>query len=128
MYVHELRAGDVDPKATPAILTETTAVACVDGNNGHGMVVGRYCMELAIRKAAEVGVGWVVARSSNHFGITGYYAMMAADHGMIGLSFTRPGGWMLPANLLQTLQRFLTVGRYSPSVEARRQLVTRAMV
>jgi LDH2 family malate/lactate/ureidoglycolate dehydrogenase len=96
MYVHELRAGDVDPKATPTILTETTAVACVNGNNGHGMVVGRYCMELAIRKAAEVGVGWVVARSSNHFGITGYYAMMAADQGMIGLSFTNTSPLVVP--------------------------------
>ena len=57
MYVHELRAGDVDPGATPAILTETTAVACVDGNNGHGMVVGRFCMEIGGHKADGVSKG-----------------------------------------------------------------------
>ena len=27
-----------------------------------GAVVGKYCMELAIKKAKDVGIGWVVAK------------------------------------------------------------------
>lgn len=45
-------------------------------------------MELAIKKAKECGVAWVVARNSNHYGIAGWYAMMASEQGMIGMSMT----------------------------------------
>ena len=51
-------------------------------------VVGKFAMEIAIQKAKETGVGWVVARNSNHYGIAGFYAMMASDIGMIGMSMT----------------------------------------
>ena len=43
----------------------------MDGRDGLGGVVAEFSMELAIRKAREVGVGWVTARNSNHFGIAG---------------------------------------------------------
>jgi hypothetical protein len=35
----------------------------VDGNNGLGAVVGLYSMDLAIKKAKEVGIGMVVAKA-----------------------------------------------------------------
>jgi hypothetical protein len=88
MYVGEINKGEVDPQIRPEIITETPAIACVNGRNGLGMVVGRYSMELAIKKAKGMGVGWVVARGSNHYGIAGYYAMMAAEQGLVGMSFT----------------------------------------
>ena len=34
----------------------------MDGNNLLGPVVGNFCIDLAIRKAKEAGIGWVVAR------------------------------------------------------------------
>jgi LDH2 family malate/lactate/ureidoglycolate dehydrogenase len=40
-------------------------------------------MQLAITKAKQSGVGWVVAQHSNHYGIAGYYAMMAAEQGLL---------------------------------------------
>lgn len=88
MYVGEIKKGEVEPRIEPEIINETPAIACVDGRNGLGMVVGRYCMELAIKKAREMGIGWVVARGSNHYGIAGYYAMMALKEGMVGMSYT----------------------------------------
>lgn len=62
-------------------MQERGATAWVDGNNLLGPVVGNFCMDLAIKKAKEVGVGWVVAKGSNHYGIAGFYALraMAAD-------------------------------------------------
>ncbi len=45
-------------------------------------------MNLAIEKAREMGVGWVVARNSNHFGTAGWYARMAAEQGMVGFAYT----------------------------------------
>lgn len=88
MYVGEIKKGEVDPLVRPTIVNETPAVACVDGQNGLGMVIGRYCMDVAIKKAKEMGIGWVVTRGSNHYGIAGYYAMMALQEGMVGMSYT----------------------------------------
>ena len=45
-------------------------------------------MELCIQKAQQTGLSMVTVRNSNHYGIAGYYAMMALEQNMIGISFT----------------------------------------
>jgi LDH2 family malate/lactate/ureidoglycolate dehydrogenase len=40
-------------------------------------------MDLAIKKAKEFGIGMVVCRRSNHYGIAGYYSMQALKHNLI---------------------------------------------
>lgn len=40
-------------------------------------------MDVAIKKAREFGIGWVVAKGSNHFGIAGWYAMRALNQGLV---------------------------------------------
>ena len=40
-------------------------------------------MNLAIQKAKEAGIGMVVAKRSNHYGIAGYYSMQALKENMI---------------------------------------------
>jgi LDH2 family malate/lactate/ureidoglycolate dehydrogenase len=45
-------------------------------------------MELCIQKARAHGVSAVSVRNSNHYGIAGYYAIMAMKHGTIGISLT----------------------------------------
>lgn len=62
------------------IVKQSSATALVEGNNLLGPVVGKFCMNLAIEKAKQSGIGWVVANGSNHFGIAGYYSMMALEH------------------------------------------------
>ena len=69
-------------------LRESPATAVLDGNHGLGMVIGKYAMNLAIEKARTVGMGSVAVRNSTHFGIAGYYAMMAAAEGMVGFTVT----------------------------------------
>jgi L-2-hydroxycarboxylate dehydrogenase (NAD+) len=64
------------------------ATAVLDGHNGMGMVIARRAMEMAIEKARRYGVGMVVARNSNHYGIAAYYPLMACRENMIGLSGT----------------------------------------
>ena len=56
--------------------------------------MSQFCMELAIKKAKEAGVGWVTARNSNHFGIAGHYSIMAQREGLLGLSFTNGSPWV----------------------------------
>lgn len=85
-YIAKLKNKTVNPKPQIRIVNELASTALVDGDNGMGPVVGKWAMELAIRKAKETGAGLVSVRKSNHFGIAGYYSMMALEHKMIGLA------------------------------------------
>ena len=71
IYHSDIVSGICQPNAKPVIEIETPGAALVDGKDGLGGVVAEFSMELAIKKAREVGVGWVTAKNSNHFGIAG---------------------------------------------------------
>ena len=43
-------------------VAERAGTAWVDGKNLLGPVVGNFCMDLAVKKAKEAGVGWVSAK------------------------------------------------------------------
>lgn len=87
-YGSRILKGLLDPKTPFEIVRETHTSLVLDGANGLGMVVGHYGMTRAIQKAKTAGVAFVTVRNSNHFGIAGYYAMMALQHDMIGICFT----------------------------------------
>ena len=78
----------LNPITETSVIREVGATAVVDGNHGMGMVIGHSCMNMAIEKAKQFGVGVVVARNSSHYGIAAYYPMMACDAGMIGMTAT----------------------------------------
>jgi len=88
LYVNRIRNGTLSPVTRLAVVREGPTTAVLDAQNGMGMVAGYRAMELAIRKARAYGLGAVVVRNSSHYGIAGYYALMAAREGMIGMSFT----------------------------------------
>ena len=88
IYYDRIRAGILDPVTEIEVVRESPATAVVDGHNGMGHAIARRCMEEAIHKARNCGIAMVVARNSTHYGIAGYYALMAADAGMIGITGT----------------------------------------
>ncbi len=88
MYYDRIKQGILSPTTRFEVVKETPTTAVVDGHHGMGHVIGYKSMKLAMRKAKEYGMGAVVVRNSSHYGIAGYYALMAAKEGMIGLSFT----------------------------------------
>ncbi|XP_046617169.1 uncharacterized oxidoreductase YjmC [Neodiprion virginianus] len=96
MYVQDVVKKLTDPKAKPRIITDFKAVATVDGMNGFGQVTGKYCMELAMKKAKEYGIGMVACRGSNHYGIAGYYSLMAMSENLFGFSCTNTSPLMAP--------------------------------
>jgi L-2-hydroxycarboxylate dehydrogenase (NAD+) len=53
-------------------------------------------MNLAIKKAKRSGVGFVTVRNSNHYGIAGYYSMMAIKNNLIGISMTNSAPLAVP--------------------------------
>ncbi len=53
-----------------------------------GHVIGVKATQLAVDKARACGTGVVVVRNSTHYGIAGYYPLMAVKAGMVGMSCT----------------------------------------
>lgn len=65
MYVKDIQTGICAKDGEPVVEKESAATALVDGRNLLGPVVGNFCMNLAIKKAKDVGIGWVVAHSES---------------------------------------------------------------
>jgi LDH2 family malate/lactate/ureidoglycolate dehydrogenase len=78
----------IDPTTPFKIISETPTTALIDGGNGCGQVVSFKAMQMAIAKAKKFGLSAITVNNSNHFGIAGYYSMMALEHGMIGICMT----------------------------------------
>jgi LDH2 family malate/lactate/ureidoglycolate dehydrogenase len=91
IYVKRLKAGVIDATATPEIVADHRAVVLVDANNAMGQVAGVFAMDLAIQRAQEFGVAWVSVRGSNHYGAAAYYALRAAQRGLVGITATIGG-------------------------------------
>ncbi|MEM3579076.1 MAG: Ldh family oxidoreductase [Candidatus Bathyarchaeia archaeon] len=87
-YTTGIQVGSVNPRAKVSVVREFTSTALVDGDSGLGQVVAYSAMEMAIKKAAEMGVSVVGVRNSHHFGIAGYYALQAVKRNMIGVVMT----------------------------------------
>jgi L-2-hydroxycarboxylate dehydrogenase (NAD+) len=88
IYYDRIKEGIINPKTKFDIIKDIAATAVVDGNNGMGQVIAKRSMQMAIDKAKTHGLGMVVVRNSNHYGIAGYYASMALKEGMIGITGT----------------------------------------
>lgn len=87
-YYDRFKSGQHQPITNIEIVRESPTTALIDGNHGVGMVIAKRAMQMAIDKARIYGMGSVAVRNSTHFGIDGYYANMASNAGMIGMSFT----------------------------------------
>ncbi|MDD5483386.1 MAG: Ldh family oxidoreductase [Kiritimatiellae bacterium] len=88
IYYDRIRDGIQSARTGFEIVREAPATAVVDGHNGMGMVIARRSMQMAIEKAAKYGLGMVAARNSTHYGACCYYALMAVEAGMIGITGT----------------------------------------
>jgi L-2-hydroxycarboxylate dehydrogenase (NAD+) len=95
-YYELWKSGRINTNPVVKIIHESPSTAVVDGDNSVGMIGARKSMEIAIEKAAKAGTGWVATRNSNHFGIAGYYAMMALEHDMIGICLTNANPLVAP--------------------------------
>lgn len=95
-YYDGLKSGLMNPQAQSRIISETPTTALIDAGGGMGAPVSYRAMNKAIQKAKDLGVGMVTVRNSNHYGIAGYYAMMALPAGCIGMSMTNSAVFVVP--------------------------------
>lgn len=115
-YVDGILSGGINLKPNIRIVREGPSYALIDGDEGLGQVVGYRAMKLAIKKARESGIGVVAVRNSNHYGIAGYYALMAAEEGMIGISMTNSRPLVAPTG---GVERFLGTNPIALAAPAR---------
>ncbi len=88
IYLDRIDQGVLNPETKIDIIKDDMTTAILDGNNGMGHVISSVAMQMAIDKAKEFGMGMVAVRNSTHYGIAGYYATMATEQGMIGITGT----------------------------------------
>ena len=87
-YYDRIKAGQHRVITEVEVVREGPTTAVLDGHHGMGMVVAKKAMQMAIDKARAYGMGSVAVRNSTHFGIAGYYPLMAVKQGMIGMTVT----------------------------------------
>ena len=95
-YLSTCRTGIINPQPNLQILCETPATANLDSDRGLGVVVAPKAMEIAIKKAQDVGVGMVTVCNGRHLGMASYHAMMALEHDMIGVCVTTAAPRVVP--------------------------------
>ncbi|MEP9379919.1 Ldh family oxidoreductase [Aquabacter sp. CN5-332] len=86
VYARRVKSGGINPDPSLALVAGRGGLAVLDGDNGLGPVVGQAAMRHAIALAEDFGIGWVMARNSNHYAHAGFYAAMATQAGMVGLT------------------------------------------
>jgi hydroxycarboxylate dehydrogenase B len=84
-YVGSIRKGETNPRPAMRLVAETPTTAILDGDLGLGQVVARRAAEVALDKAARLGLAAVGIRRSNHIGRLADYVEMAAARGFVGL-------------------------------------------
>ena len=95
-YMLMWQKGRINTKPKVQIVHETPTTAVVDADQAFGAVAGTRAMRIAIKKAEKYGSAWISVRNSSHFGIAGYYSMMAMKKEMIGLSMTNANPLVAP--------------------------------
>lgn len=88
IYIDRICAGIQKPVTEYEILKETCTTLVADAHDGMGMVASHRMMNSLIKKAETYGMAMGAVRNSTHYGIAGYWATMASDKGMIGITGT----------------------------------------
>ncbi len=76
------------------ILKESNSTIAINGDHGMGAVLGKFAMEKCIEKAKISGIASATVSKGSHFGIAGFYSMMALKKDMIGIALCNSGNVM----------------------------------
>jgi len=117
-YYELWKSGRINVSPAVKVVYESPGTAVVDGDNAVGMVAARRSMQIAIEKAKTAATGWVATRNSNHFGIAGYYAMMALREDMIGICLTNANPLVAPTF---SISRMMGTNPIAVAIPAREQ-------
>jgi len=95
-YVNGLETGLILPDAPVEILMDAPSSLVIHAHGAMGAPVSVRAMTGVINKAKINGAALGCVRDSNHFGIAGYYAMMALNEDMLGIAMTNTAALGVP--------------------------------
>ncbi len=93
-YIKGIQNGLINPNPKTEISSLSPSTAIMEANRGLGFIVGHRAMMEAIRRANEVGAGFVAVRNNTHPGGAFSYSMLALEHDMIGIAMIQTGTLM----------------------------------
>ena len=96
VYAERLRSGVINTRPRPSVALREGAIAVVDGDRGPGQVAAVLAADLSVELAREHGAGVVTVRRSSHYGAAAFYAMRAAERGMVAMSMTNTEPLVIP--------------------------------
>ena len=95
----EFKMGRLKPGAPLIVEQETPIGAIVNGHLNFGQVVAHKMVELAVKKAQELGLSCIMSRQCHHIGRLGAWTAKIAQEGMFALAATtcpKMGYWVVP--------------------------------
>jgi len=95
-YLPKLDAGTMSPVTSLSAVGGVPGLPLLSANNGVGQVAAAQAMDRAMRAAHEHGVGALLVRHSNHFGVAQLFTLQAAETGLIGIVLTNASPAMAP--------------------------------
>ena len=95
-YINGLKTGLILPDAPVEVVVDTPSSLIINAHGAMGASVSIRAMKSIIEKAGTNGSAFGCVRDSNHFGIAGYYARMAAKQDMIGIAMTNTSALGVP--------------------------------
>ena len=107
-YLDMLRDGRVVADREVETVSDTGAMAVLDGRLGFGQTIGPQAVRCGIDKARMGGVGVVALRNTGHLGRIGEWAALAAEAGLVSVHFVNARGSILVAPYGARERRFST--------------------
>ncbi len=96
IYIDRINDGILNPVTEYEILKETPTTLVADAHDGMGMVASYKMMKSLIEKAKTYGLSMGAINNSSHYGIAGYWPMMASKEGLLGITGTNARASIAP--------------------------------
>lgn len=96
-YVGRIRAGGIDPVATPLVASPSPALRLVDARGGLGPAAAHGALSAAMDAARSAGIGAAFVRNGNHIGALAPYLWIATEAGFACIVSTNTAPMIAPA-------------------------------
>ncbi len=95
-YINMWEKGRINVKPNIKTIYETPTTITIDADHTFGMIAAKKAMQLVIEKAKNYYIAFGSVINSTHYGIAGYYSLMAIPFDMIGISGTNANPLVAP--------------------------------
>jgi LDH2 family malate/lactate/ureidoglycolate dehydrogenase len=95
-YVERIKHNVLHPNPSLSFVMKTPVMALLDAQNTFGFIAGCLAIDKGIELASTFGIGVVVVKNSNHYGMAATYLIRAIKAGYAAFAFTNASRSMPP--------------------------------